>query len=105
MLNLSAKNSSAGKALKFLNIIDEYTRECLSINVQRSLKAQDVSENTFFAPGGVFSLCGSKIKAAGDDPGCGVFFVPAEDPPKAVKVNRLVENTPSKIIGKAPGIG
>jgi hypothetical protein len=30
--------------------------------------------------------------------------VPVEDPSKAVKVNRLVENTPSKIIGKAPGI-
>jgi transposase InsO family protein len=37
-----------GKTLKFLNIIDEYTRECLSITVQRSLKAQDVSDVLFY---------------------------------------------------------
>jgi transposase InsO family protein len=37
-----------GKALKFLNIIDEYTRECLSINVERNLKAQDVSDILFY---------------------------------------------------------
>jgi hypothetical protein len=62
------------------------------------------SDNSFFVPGGIFILYGNKIKVAGDDPGCGVFFVPVDDPSKAVKVKRLVENTPSKIIGKAPDI-
>ena len=27
-----------GRQLKFLNIVDEYTRECLVINVARSIK-------------------------------------------------------------------
>jgi transposase InsO family protein len=40
--------TSDGKTLKFLNIIDEYTRECLSISVQRSLRAQDVSDVLFY---------------------------------------------------------
>jgi putative transposase len=31
-----------GKPLKFLTIIDEFTRECLSINVERSIRSQDV---------------------------------------------------------------
>ena len=39
--------TSDGKILRFLNIIDEYTRECLSITVARSLKAQDVSDALF----------------------------------------------------------
>jgi transposase InsO family protein len=40
--------TGGGEALKFLNIIDEYTRECLSISVQRSLKAKDVSDILFY---------------------------------------------------------
>jgi transposase InsO family protein len=31
-----------GRGLRFLNIIDEYTRECLSISVARNFKAMDV---------------------------------------------------------------
>jgi len=31
-----------GKALKLLPVLDEYTRECLSIDVQRSITARDV---------------------------------------------------------------
>lgn len=33
-----------GRSFKMLNIIDEYTRECLAINVKRSLKSIDVLE-------------------------------------------------------------
>jgi len=40
--------TSDGKALKFLIIIDEYTRECLSIKVARYLKAADVSDILFY---------------------------------------------------------
>ena len=61
--------------------------------------------NSRFIPGDIFSLTGSKIKVAGDDPGCGVFFVPLEDPAKAVKARRIVENSASKIIGVAPDTG
>ena len=34
--------TSDGRPLKFLSILDEYTRECLAIDVARSLKSEDV---------------------------------------------------------------
>jgi len=37
-----------GRALKILNIIDEYTRECLAILVARKIKSQDVIDLLFF---------------------------------------------------------
>jgi len=60
------------------------------------------SKNTLFIPGDIFSIYGNKIKITEDSPDCGVFFVPLEAPSKAVKVKRIVENFPSKIIGEAP---
>ena len=36
------------------------------------------------------------------DKSCGVYFVPKDDPSKAVKVTRLAENNPTKITGIAP---
>ncbi len=36
-----------GRAFKILNIIDEYTRECLAILVARKIKAQDVIDLLF----------------------------------------------------------
>jgi transposase InsO family protein len=43
-----ADRTSDGKAIRFLNIIDEYTRECLFIKAARSLKARDVSDVLFY---------------------------------------------------------
>ena len=60
------------------------------------------SVNTIFIPGDQFAILGNKIKIAGDDPSVGVYFVPVEDPSKAVKVTRMAQNTGSKIIGIAP---
>ena len=60
------------------------------------------SVNGFFAPGNMFCINGNKIKLAGEDPACGVFFVPVEDPSKAVKVTRIGENSSSTITGIAP---
>jgi hypothetical protein len=60
------------------------------------------SVNTLYIPGDQFALHGHKIKVAGEDPAVGVYFVPVEDPSKAVKVTRMAENTPSKITGIAP---
>jgi len=60
------------------------------------------SVNGIFAPGDMFCINGNKIKLAGDDPGCGVFFVPVDDPSKAVKVTRIGENGSSTITGIAP---
>ena len=61
--------------------------------------------NSSYSPGNLFSLTGSKIKIAGDDPCCGLFFVPVGDPSKAVKVSRIAENSTSKIIGISPCTG
>ncbi len=36
--------TSDGRPLKILTLIDEYTRECLGINVRRNIKSQDVIE-------------------------------------------------------------
>jgi len=55
--------------------------------------------NNIFVEGNLFSVTGSKIKIAGDDPACGIYFVPVEAPSKAVKVARIAENTNTKIIG------
>ena len=66
---------------------------------------EEKSTNALFTPGNLFSLIGNKIKIAGDDADgekCGVFFVPVEDPSKAVRVKRIAENSASKIIGIAP---
>jgi hypothetical protein len=60
------------------------------------------SVNGIFAPGNMFCINGNKIKLAGNDPGCGVFFVPVDDPSKAVKVTRIGENNASTITGIAP---
>ena len=62
----------------------------------------DIDENSVngvFLEGNMFSITGNKIKIIGDDPSCGVYFVPVEDPSKAVKVKRIAENSPTKIIG------
>jgi len=36
--------TSEGRSFRMLTLIDEYTRECLSIDVARSLKSEDVLE-------------------------------------------------------------
>jgi hypothetical protein len=58
--------------------------------------------NSLFLPGNMFAIHGNKIKLEGDDPACGVFFVPKDDPSKAVKVARIAENFPSRVTGIAP---
>jgi hypothetical protein len=60
--------------------------------------------NTIFAANNLFAVHGHKIKIAGDDPACGVYFVPADDPSKAVKAARIADNTGSKITGVTPPI-
>jgi len=68
----------------------------------------DVEEdmvNSEYTPGHQFCILGHKIKIAGDDEVCGVFFVPEDDPSRAVKVKHLAENGKSKLIGIAPCTG
>jgi hypothetical protein len=58
--------------------------------------------NTQFLPENMFAVHGHKIKIAGDDPSCGIYFVPVLDPSKAVKVTRIGDNTSTRITGIAP---
>ncbi len=43
-MTLLPRRTSNGKALRMLTLVDEYTRECLAIKVDRTLKAYDVIE-------------------------------------------------------------
>jgi putative transposase len=42
------EHTTNGRAFKILNIIDEFTRECLSIKVERKIKSQDVIDQLFY---------------------------------------------------------
>jgi putative transposase len=41
------EHTENGKAFRVLNIIDEYTRECLATVVDRSIKSEDVLNQLF----------------------------------------------------------
>jgi len=49
-----------------------------------------------------FIITGDKIKVAGDDPECGVYFEMIDDGTRIRVQERLTQNTPSKVIGTAP---
>jgi hypothetical protein len=70
--------------------------------IDEFIDTDEDSINTLYVPGNQFVLLGNKIRVEGDNPACGVYFVPVVDPSKAVKVSRIAENNPSKIIGIAP---
>jgi len=68
----------------------------------------DIEENavnSIFIEGNMFSVTGNKLKIAGNDPSCGLYFVPADDPSKAVKAAPIEENSNNKIIGKSVKTG
>ena len=62
------------------------------------------------SPGGMFTLQGRRLKVTGDDPGVGLYFVPAAGqaeslaiPEQAIKMERpLAVNTASRIISIIP---
>ena len=60
------------------------------------------SVNALFAPGNMFTVLGNKIKFDDQDPECGLFFVPSDDPSQAVKATRIAENHPTMITGIVP---
>jgi len=61
--------------------------------------------NGVYVVGNMFSVHGSKIKIEGNDPSVGLYFVPVDDPTKAVKVSRIGKNNPSEVTGIAPDTG
>lgn len=61
--------------------------------------------NETLTPGGMFSLSGHKLKLAGNDPACGIYFVSASNPSQRIAVSsHLAENSPSKLIGIIPAL-
>jgi transposase InsO family protein len=42
------ERTAGGKAFRILTIIDEYTRECLAIQVDRHIRSQDVIDRLFY---------------------------------------------------------
>jgi hypothetical protein len=71
------------------------------INYLEDQEEHDAAHN-LFVPGNMVAIHGSKIKVAGDHPGNGVYFVPVDDPSRAVKMARLGDNNPARITGIAP---
>jgi hypothetical protein len=61
--------------------------------------------NGTLTPGGLFSISGRKIKVAGNDPECGVWFVSLANPAQRHKVSSaLAENVSTKLIGLVPAL-
>jgi hypothetical protein len=73
--------------------------------IDEFLDSENNSINGVLEPGHQFMITGHRLKVIGDDPTCGLYFVPVgyDDPP--VKVTRIIENTPTKIIGVIPEVG
>jgi hypothetical protein len=63
------------------------------------------SVNGIFIGGNMFCITGTKIKIAGDDNTCGLYFVPVDDPASSVKVKLIGENTGTMVTGIAPTTG
>jgi len=74
-------------------------------DTDKPLSIVEDSINTHYLPGNQFIIHGHKIKAVGDDPSVGIYFVPVNDPSKTMKATRIAENGSTKIIGIAPGTG
>jgi len=65
----------------------------------------DVEENSInhlFVPDNAFTIHGHHIKIDGTHPSCGVYFVSVQNPSQRIKVSRILENNPSKVMGIAP---
>jgi len=73
--------------------------------IDEFMDVEENSANHVFVPGNGFTVHGHNVKIDGDNPACGLFFTPVEDPSKRVKVTRILENNPSKIMGIAPSTG
>jgi hypothetical protein len=61
--------------------------------------------NETLTPGGMFALAGHKIKVAGENPDCGVYFVDAAAPGQRTQVTgHLADNTASRSVGIIPAL-
>ena len=58
---------------------------------------EDSEGSNHFEPGHVCEILGRRIKIDGPAAEVGLWMVPVLEPAKAVKINRVVSNTPSRI--------
>jgi hypothetical protein len=95
----------AGKRLRLLAeniaVVIEGIADCTGW-IDEFIDIDENSVNTLYAPGSQFIIHGHKIKVQGDDPACGVYFVPIDDPSQEARVTRIAVNTPTRIVGIAP---
>jgi hypothetical protein len=70
--------------------------------IDQFIDRDEETVNETYTADHMFCITGTKIKIAGNDPDCGVYFVSVDDPTKAVKVDRIGENTGTMITGIAP---
>jgi len=95
---LNALRNLAGS----INIVIEGMAET-DAYIDEFTDTDEKSVNGFFEPGNLFVLRGNKIKIEGDNPGCGMFFVPT-DGSTPVKVTRFNENDPTTLRGIIPEV-
>jgi len=61
--------------------------------------------NGRITPGGIFTVAGSKLKVAGDNPECGLYFTSALDPGRRFKARaKFAVNVSARVCGVAPAM-
>jgi len=70
--------------------------------IDEYLDCDENQVNSVLIPGNLFTILGNKIKITGDNPECGVYFVPVDDPGGAIKATRIAENNNIRITGIVP---
>jgi len=72
--------------------------------IDEFIDLENQSINSQFVPGHGFAIHGHNIKLEGGNPDIGVYFQHETNPNDIVKVDRILENNPSKIVGIAPNV-
>ena len=62
----------------------------------------DGNTDGYISAGEDILIEGTKIKVAGDDPSCGVYFINRDDDTSYKVERRLTQNDPSRIIARVP---
>jgi len=93
-----------GKMRRLVQFINVTIEGIADVNgyIDEFLDVEADAVNTIWIPGDQFILTGHKIKVAGEDPACGIYIVPTDPAMTPVKVTRIAENTPGKIVGVLP---
>jgi hypothetical protein len=72
--------------------------------IDEFIDLEDGYINSQCVPGNMSAVHGHKIKIAGDDPKCGVYFVPVTSPQDRLKVDRMGDNTANRITFIVPNL-